>query len=202
MPHPDYIDTPQTAAENSHLTNGAAQLDDISPEKSFASPSKGRDLIQSLRNGRGLSLKTPRAGTRDPLRLLPNGAVPKTEFTPLMMSVTKKNHMRRTSRGKRGAQTPSFINDNSVLNGPTPMLPKMGDVSQLYSERTGSSAGDAANETPTPQAMISSSAQSTPLAPLPGRDGRGGVVGDGNMMTLREQENVSGGVTDAVSTNC
>jgi hypothetical protein len=190
MPHPDYIDTPQTAAENSYLTNGLGGLDELSPEKSFASPSKGRNLLQGIRNGRGVSLKTPRAGGRDPLRLLPNGAASKGEFTPLMMSVTKKNHMRRASGKKVGAQTPSFMKDNSIINGPTPALPRMGDNSHIYDERTSSSAGDAANETPMPQAVSSSSAQSTPLAQLPGRDGRGGVVGDGNMMTLREQENV------------
>jgi hypothetical protein len=192
MPHPDYIDTPQTAADNSYLTNGLGRLDELSPEKSFTSPSKGRDLLQGIRNGRGLSLKTPRSGARDPLRLLPNGAGKKGEFTPLMMSVTKKNHIRRTSGARVGAQTPSYLN-NSNLNGPTPALPRMGENSRIYDERTSSSAGDAANETPMPQDVISSSAQSTPLAQLPGRDGRGGVVGDGNMMTLREQENVSHG---------
>ncbi|KAF7505510.1 hypothetical protein GJ744_000672 [Endocarpon pusillum] len=202
MPHPDYIETPQTAADNSYLTNGLDGLDDLSPEKSFASPSKGRDLIQGIRNGRGLSLKTPRAGARDPLRLLPNGAGKKSEFTPLMMSVTKKNHMRRASGRKTGAQTPSFMMDNSINNGPTPGLPRMGDESCIYEERTSSSAGDAANETPLPQAVASSSAQSTPLAQLPGRNGGGGVVGDGNMMTLREQENVSQGAQETSSTAC
>jgi hypothetical protein len=190
MPHPDYIDTPQPAADNSYLTNGLGQLDELSPEKSFAPPSRDRDLIQGIRHGRGLSLKTPRAGARDPLRLLPNVPTQRGEFTPLMMSVTKKNHMRRTSGAKGGAQTPSFLKESSISNGPTPALPRMGDNSHIYDERTSSSAGDTANETPIPQAVGSSSAQSTPLAQLPGRDGRG-VVGDGNMMTLREQENVS-----------
>ena len=191
MPHPDYIDTPQTAADNSYLTNGLGRLDELSPEKSFASPSKGRDLLQGIPNGRGLSLKTPRAGAGDPLRLLPNGAAPKGEFTPLMMSVTKKNHIRRASGRKGGAQTPSFMKENSVINGPTPGLPRAVDNSRIYSERTSSSLGDAANETPMPQGVPSSSAHSTPLAQLPARDGRGAVVGDGNMMTLREQEHVS-----------
>lgn len=202
MPHPDYIDTPQTAADNSYSTNGLGGLDDLSPEKSFTSPSKGRDLVQSIRNGRGLSLKTPRAGARDALRLLPNGAGKKGEFTPLMMSVTKKNHMRRASGRKTVAQTPSFPWDNSINNGPTPGLPRMGDDSRIYEEKTSSSAGDTANETPLPQAVTSSSAQSTPLAQLPGRNGGGGVVGDGNMMTLREQENVSQGARENFLTAC
>jgi hypothetical protein len=211
MPGGNYIATPETAADHpSYLSTGLNGLDDLSPEKSFASPSKGRDLIQSLRRGRSggvaLSLKTPRAGgsgaTRDPLHLLPNGrnaaaaggGGQKGEFTPLMMSVTKKNHLQRTARGKRksGIQSspPSFMQENSILNGGTMPLPRLKEDSQMvYDERTSSSTGDAANETPMPQA-VSSSAQSTPLAQLPGRDGRFGVVGDGNMMTLREQENV------------
>lgn len=195
MPHPEYIDTPQTAAENSYLTNGLGRLDELSPEKSFASPSKGRDLIQSMRNGRGLSLKTPRAGGRDPLRLLPNGAGPKGEFTPLMMSVTKKNHLRQTSGKRPGAEMPSYLQEDS-MNGRTSALPRTVDNSQIYDEKTNSSAGNTANETPMPQAVSSSSAQSTPLAQLPARDGRGGVVGDGNMMTLREQEHVSKALGD------
>jgi hypothetical protein len=194
MPHPDYIDTPQTAADISYATNGLGRLDDLSPEKSFASPSKGRDLIYGMRNGRSLNLKTPRAGVRDPLRLLPNGVSKKGEFTPLMMSVTKRNHVRRASSRKAGVQTPSFMGNNSRIE-PTPALPRMGDDSHIHEEQTSSSAGDVANETPMPNA-VSSSAQSTPLAHLPGRDGRGVVVGDGNMMTLREQENVSQGVIE------
>lgn len=191
MPHPDYIDTPRTAADHSSITNGLGRLDELSPEKSFASPSKGRDLLQGTRHGRGLSLRTPRAGARDPLRLLPNGAAPKGEFTPLMMSVTKKNHIRRASGRKAGAHIPYFMEENSVLNRPTPGLPRAIDHSHIDSERTNSLLYDAANETPMPQDVPSSSAHSTPLASLPARDGSGAVVGDGNMMTLREQEHVS-----------
>lgn len=201
MSHPDYIDTPQTTADKSYLSNGLGRLAELSPEKSFMSPGKGQDLVQGIRNGRGLSLKTPKPSARDPLRLLPNGAATRGEFTPLMMSVTKKNHLRRASGARVAPQTPS-IKETSILNGPTPALPTMGDDSRTYDERTSSSAGDAANETAMPQGA-SSSAQSTPLAQLPGRDGRGAVVGDGNIMTLREQENVSGGVTEPSSwTGC
>lgn len=215
MPGAGYIATPETAADHpSYLSTGLGGLDDLSPEKSFASPSKGRGLLQSLRRGRSgdaaLSLRTPRASgpgaTRDPLRLLPNGrttaigggaggAGQKAEFTPMMKSVTKKNHMQRTNKGRRKSAIPSspptFMQDNSFMNGGTMPLPRPRDDSNIvYDERTSSSAADIANETPMPQAA-SSSAQSTPLAQLPGRDGRVGVVGDGNMMTLREQENVS-----------
>ena len=193
MPAGTYINTPQTLAGNeTHLTNGLGRLDEVSPEKSFASPSRSHDLIgqmQNARRGNGINLKTPHVGGRDPLRLLPNGPPPKSEFTPLMKSVTK-NNLRRLCAKKFGVpDTPAYLRDGASINGATPGLPKLGDNSQIYAEHTSSSAGDADEFTPIPQ-NASSSAQSTPLAQLPARDG-GAVMGDGNMMTLREQENVS-----------
>ena len=190
MPAGTYINTPQT--NQTYLTDGLGRLDELSPEKSFASPSRSHDLIgqiQKARRGNGINLKTPRAGGRDPLRLLPNGPPAKSEFTPLMKSVTK-NNLRRASAKKFGVpDTPAYLKENYSINGATPALPKLGENSQIYAENTSSSAGDAIDYTPMPQ-NVSSSAQSTPLAQLPTRDG-GVVVGDGNMMTLREQENVS-----------
>ncbi|KAK5061200.1 hypothetical protein LTR84_007742 [Exophiala bonariae] len=175
----DYIGTPQ-ASEASIITRTLNGLDSLSPEKSFAVPAQGGDLISQMRNakGRGMNLKTPRAGAgiRDPLRLLPNGDHGRSEFTPLMKSVTKNNIARRLSSRKSGsASTPRFS------------LSKPGDLSALDPEHTSSSAGNVADDTPMPHQA--SSAQSTPLAQLPTRDG-GGLVNDGNMMTLREQENI------------
>ena len=193
MPAGAYISTPQTLAGNdTYLTNGLGRLDEISPEKSFASPSRSHDLIgqiQKARRGNGVNIKTPRAGSRDPLRLLPNGPPAKTEFTPLMKSVAK-NNLRRASAKKFGVpDTPAYLKDGYSINGATPGLPRLGDNSRIYAEHTSSSAGDAVDYTPMPQ-NVSSSVQSTPLAQLPSRDG-GNVMGDGNMMTLREQENAS-----------
>ncbi|KAL9111115.1 MAG: hypothetical protein Q9227_004378 [Pyrenula ochraceoflavens] len=187
-----YIDTPQTAAgDGTFLTNGITALDGISPEKSFVSPEKDRGAARQLRKGirnAGLNIKTPRPGQRDPLRLLPNGAGPKTEFTPLMKSVTKTNAMRRVSGRKPGVpETPAFLKDGYKSNGATPALPGM-DNSQFYGT-TSSSIGENDHSTPMPNG-VSSSAHSTPLAQLSARDGNGGVVGDGNVMTLREQENI------------
>jgi hypothetical protein len=197
MPAGAYINTPQTLAGNeTYLTNGLGRLDEVSPEKSFASPSRSRDLIgqiQHARRGNGVSLKTPRIGGRDPLRLLPNGPAAKSEFTPLMKSVTK-NNLRRSSAKKFGVpDTPAYLKDGNSINGATPGLPKLEDNSNIYTEHTSSSAGDAVDYTPMPQ-NVSSSVQSTPLAQLPARDG-GAVMGDGNMMTLREQENASPNLT-------
>ncbi|KAH0845852.1 putative spindle-pole body protein (Pcp1) [Fonsecaea pedrosoi] len=181
----NYINTPQ-ATDASYITNGLDRLGEISPEKSFAAPPENRDLISQMRNAKsqGLNLRTPRAGLRDPLRLLPNGNQGRSEFTPLMQSAAKKNIARRLSSKKPGVQaTPSYLK-----GGYTPGAPRLSDISQFASEHTSSSAGNAMDSTPMPQ-QISSSAQSTPLVPLPGRDAAG-LVNDGNMMTLREQESI------------
>lgn len=189
MPAP-YIGTPQTN-DASILTVGLDRIGEMSPEKSFFAPAQKQDLITQMKNARGQSgvnLKTPRAGTRDPLRLLPNGNQGKSEFTPMMKSVTKNNIARRlSSRKSVGMETPAALKRN-YANGTTPVLPRGEDGSHLQSENTSSSAGNANDYTPMPH-NISSSAQSTPLAQLPNRD-NGKVVNDGNVMTLREQENV------------
>lgn len=166
------------------MTNGH-NLEDLSIENSFVAPSKNDDLLSHMRNGRRLDLKTPQ--TRNPLtdRLnLPN--VPKPgEFTPLLKSVAKKNlHRSNTFRGV--PQTPAFLKDG-YKEGETPALPGT-NSSRIYGEETGSLAGADGNGTPVPQ-VASSSAQSTPLA-LPQRDAGGVLTAEGNVLTLREQENV------------
>ena len=186
----NYIHTP-AATDASYLNTGLDRLGELSPEKSFLPPQKNGDLISQMRGARrnGTSLKTPRAAMREPLKVLPNANQPKSEFTPLMKSITKTSMARRLS-GRRsvGNQTPAYLKENQVVNGATPALPRMLENSQIQSEHTTSSAGGANNFTPIPQ-HASSSAQSTPLAQLPTREA-GGVVNNGNVMTLREQENV------------
>ena len=180
-----YIPTPKTN-DASFMSTQLERLGEMSPEKSFI-PAKDGDLISQMRNAKnaGVSLKTPRAGARDPLRSLPNGNQGKGEFTPLMQSVTKNNLARRVSGRKSGdPETPAFLK-NGYVNGATPGLP---ELSHVQSENTSSSVGNADGATPIPR-NISSSAQSTPLAQLPSRNG-GAVVNDGNMMTLREQEGI------------
>ena len=176
-----YINTPATT-NASHISDHLDPMGSMSPEKSFAVPTENRDLLSQMKNVRnqGVSLKTPRPDLRDPLRLMPNGNRVRSEFTPLMHSATKKNMARRLS-GRKASATPSFLRE-----GRTPG-PRISDLSQLGTEHTSSSAG-AIDNTPMPQ-QISSSAQSTPLAQLPGRDAAG-LVNDGNMMTLREQESI------------
>lgn len=179
-----YIETPRTDAGNAtYMTNGH-DFENFSVEPSLLSPLKRKeDIVSQMRNGRGISLKTPRA--RVPLadrRNLPG----RTEFTPLLQSVARKKLERN---GKLGGapETPAFLKA-SYQGSDSPALPG-GDVSGVYGSDLGSSVLDGEG-TPMPQ-VASSSAQSTPLAVLPKRDAAGVLTDQGNMMTLREQENVS-----------
>ncbi|KIX00772.1 uncharacterized protein Z518_09837 [Rhinocladiella mackenziei CBS 650.93] len=177
-----YINTPQTN-NASYFTTGHDRLDEISPEKSFLPPSQKNDIVGQMKS-HGMNLKSPRSGSRDPLRLLPNGNRGRPEFTPFMKSATKNNIARRLSGKKVSASgTPAYLRD-----GYDPKLPRLSDLSQVETENTSSSAGNANDYTPIPQ-QVSSSALGTPLVQLPGRDAAG-LVSDGNMMTLREQENI------------
>ncbi len=183
-----YIETPRTDAGNATYMTNSHDFENFSVEPSLLSPLKRKDdIVSQLRNGRGISLKTPRA--RVPLadrRNLPG----RTEFTPLLQSVARKR-LERNGNGKLGGapDTPAFLKA-SYQGGDSPALPG-GDVSGVYGSDMGSSVlGDGDGDgTPMPQ-VASSSAQSTPLAVLPKRDAAGALTDQGNMMTLREQENV------------
>ena len=180
-----YIDTPRTDAGNTtYMTNGH-DLENFSVEPSLLSPLKRKDdIVSQLRHGRGISLKTPRA--RVPLadrRNLPARA----EFTPLLQSVARKK-IERNAKLNGAPETPAFLKA-SYQGNDSPALPS-GDVSGVYGSDLGSSMLGDGEGTPMPQ-VASSSAQSTPLAVLPNRDSAGVMTDQGNMMTLREQENVS-----------
>lgn len=182
-----YIDTPRTDADATYMTNGH-NLENFSVENSFLSPLKGKDggLVDQLRAGRGINLKTPRA--RVPFadrRNLP--AVPgRGEFTPLLQSVARKN-LERNGKLSGAPETPAFLKA-SYKGGDSPALPAV-DQSVVYGSDLGSSILGENDGTPIPQ-VTSSSAQSTPLAVLPKRDAAGVLADQGNVMTLREQENV------------
>ena len=180
-----YIETPRTDAGNAtYMTNGH-DFENFSVEPSLLSPLKRKDdIVAHMRNGRGMSLNTPRA--RVPLadrRNLPG----RTEFTPLLQSVARKR-LERNGKVGGAPETPAFLKA-SYQGGDSPVLPR-GDVSGVYGSDLGSSMVGDGEGTPMPQ-VASSSAQSTPLAVLPKRDAAGVLADQGNMMTLREQDNVS-----------
>lgn len=197
-----YIDTPRTEIDGNatYLTNGfrsagrthLSALDSV--ENSFHTPSKDNDVIKGFGDGRrrasGTSkVGTPRASTaqrstRSALRHLPTAAPASGEFTPLMKSAAKNNFLKNVSaiRGTDDPKTPGYMRGSNRGSAHTPGLPTM-DMSDIYEEDM-----TADDPTPLPQ-VASSSAQSTPLPGLMGRDGRG-VLGDGQNMTLKEQERV------------
>lgn len=181
-----YVETPRTDAGNAtYMTNGH-DFENFSAEPSLLSPLKRKDdMVSQMRNGRGINLKTPRA--RVPLadrRNLPG----RTEFTPLLQSVARKK-LERNGKLSGAPETPAFLKA-SYQGSDSPALP-VGDVSGVYGSVLGSSVlGDGDGDGPPIPQVASSSAQSTPLAVLPKRDAAGVLTDQGNMMTLREQENV------------
>ncbi|KAL9002018.1 MAG: hypothetical protein Q9188_005035 [Gyalolechia gomerana] len=181
-----YIETPRTDPGNSTYMPNGYGLDDFSAENTFLSPSKKEnDLVSQLRHGRGISLKTPRSrapfGDRRNLPVVPAQG----EFTPLLKSVAKKNLQRGKLNGV--PETPAFLK-KGYRGSDSPALPSA--TPGAYSEDTGSSVGVTDNDgTPVPQ-IASSSAQATPLAVLPKRDAEGILTDQGNILTLREQENI------------
>ncbi|KAJ5174815.1 uncharacterized protein N7482_000692 [Penicillium canariense] len=196
-----YIDTPRTEIDGNatYLTNGfrsvgrthLSALDSV--ENSFATPSKDNDVIKGFGEGRkrvsASNLGTPRANaatksTRSALRQLPSAGAARGEFTPLMRSATKNNLLRNASmnRGADDPKTPAYLREGNRGAAHTPGLPPM-DMSDIYEE-------DATTDDPTPLPQAaSSSVQSTPLPSLLGRDVRG-ILGDGQNMTLKEQERI------------
>ena len=182
-----FVDTPRTEAGNATYLSNIHNINDLSVENSFLSPlKKPDDLLSQMRNNRGVSLRTP--SVRPPFtdrRNIP--ALASQEFTPLLKSVTKRNTIRA---GKENAvpNTPAFL--KAGFQGKESPALQAPESSVLYGDETGSSVNGQDEGIPMAP-MASSSAQSTPLAVLPKRNGDGVLVDQGNMMTLREQENVS-----------
>ncbi|KAL9596184.1 MAG: hypothetical protein Q9219_005970 [cf. Caloplaca sp. 3 TL-2023] len=178
-------DTPGTYSGNSsHISNGN-DLDDFSVENTFLAPlRKENNLVSPLRHGRSIGIRTPRF--RAPFgdrRNLPNASV-QGEFTPLLKSVARKNLRMGKSQGV--PETPVFLKkgyksaDSSALPYATP---------SAYGENTASSLGVTEDGLPEPP-IASSSAQATPLAAVPKKNAEGVLTEQGNVLTLREQENV------------
>lgn len=185
-----YIETPRTDAGNATFMSNGNNLD-FSVDMPFLSPVKRNgndDILPHMRKGRGpLKTRTPRARApltdRHNIPLLPA----RQEFTPLLQSVTKKN-AERSAKFRSGPDTPAFLK-GSLRGSDSPALP-VTEMSAMYESDFGSSAIGNNDDTPVPQ-VASSSTQSTPLATLPKREAAGMLNEQGNLMTLREQENVS-----------
>jgi hypothetical protein len=171
----DYIASPQTEVDGyTRMDNTQAHLD-FSREDSFQVP-EGRDaLFKKMGGARPLS--TP----RQPLAMLRNPSQ-RNEFTPMLKSATA-NRTRQVNGLLNGKMTtPAALKPGFDLGG-TP-LPEASTL-----DVNSSSVSDSGVErTPVPD-MMSSSDLSTPMA-LP-RRGQEALEGNGNVLTLREQEAVS-----------
>ena len=181
-----YFETPGTDAGNATYLTNANNIENLAPDSSFLSPLKKQDsLVLQLQKDRGNKLKASRYRTpladRNHVRLPP----PQAEFTPLLKSATKRNQIRRN--GEVGVETPAFLKPGFRAKS-SPVLPQA-DTSMVYGDESRVIA-DAHDEKSLLRQMASSSAQSTPLATLPLRNGREILLDQGNPLTLREQENV------------
>ena len=193
-----FIDTPRTDAGSVNGLANGHNIEDISMEMSFQSPKKRQpDLVSQMRNGRGTSLRT--ASNRSALGNVPNFPAGRRsgEFTPLLKSATKRN----AYKGKENVmlpQTPAFLKASYQGKDSSALAPP--DTSVLYESDTSSFVGTYDGAAPLPQ-VASSSAQSTPLAVLPSRNGDRMLDDQRNLMTLREQENVSASKEEAFNTS-
>jgi hypothetical protein len=168
-----FIDTPRTDAKERTF----AQID-FSEIPSFMAPPGADDLVNHMRaqngNRRAHTLATPstRAGGR-------RAPATKPEFTPLLHSAVRNRQTRQMLGGK--LETPAALKNGYRFSSPA--LPE-------GSMLGGDSMMSSTDETPIPVPDSSSSAMGTPMPRLP-RRGEMGMDGDGgNVLTLKEQEEV------------
>lgn len=172
------VETPRTeAGDMTRFDTTQAHIDFSAEEPSFQAP-EGRDGLFKQMNG-----ARPMSTPRNPLAVLRNHNA-KSEFTPMMKSATANRTRQVHGLLKGGIATPAAMKSGFDLGG-TP-LPEASTFDAMNSSSISDSAID--GRTPVPD-IGNSSAMSTPMA-LPKR-GDVGLEGNGNVLTLREQEAVS-----------
>jgi hypothetical protein len=180
----DYLASSQLhAGETTRFSHTATQADlDLSEEESFRAPPGADglfDKFKQLNGARQPSFSTPRAALAR--KRNPNA---KNEFTPMLKSATANRTRQVNGLLKGGLETPAALKPGFDLGG-TP-LPEASITDAMNSSSISESGVD--GRTPGPDAL-SSSDLSTPMA-LPKR-GQEALDGNGNVLTLREQEAVS-----------
>jgi len=167
-----YLSSPATGADTMMNTTQAL---DFSIEQTFQAP-EGRDaLFKQMGGARPQQASTP----RNPLAKIRNPNA-RAEFTPMLKSATA-NRTRQVNGLLNGKlTTPAGLkNDFQVSQSPLP-------EASTYDMSSSSIDG----RTPLPE-LHSSSTMSTPMA-IPRRAEGEMDNGNGNVLTLREQEAVSG----------
>jgi len=165
-----FLDTPRT--DHGEASRFSAVDVDFTEMPSFQAP-LGRDNIFKPTGG----ARTP----RNPLATLRNPAA--NEFTPMLKSATANRTRQVNGLLKGGLTTPAAMKPGFEIGG-TP-LPEISTTNALSSSFSESGMG---SQTPMPHA--DSSEMSTPMA-FPRRAEGELDKGNGNVMTLREQEAVS-----------
>lgn len=153
------------SASSASRVDGTITGPDISMEASFHSPGiKGRDLISQMRDGRHQPLfRTPFA-ERKPAR--------QNEFTPLLRSTT-----RNFSHQAQSHMTPSQSRPSHIVSTPIP--------------ESREPTGSIADIDRTPRAPDPNNSSLLSLRNSMSRNrGNGGVLGNGNTLSLKEQESV------------
>lgn len=179
----DYFASSQfDTGETTRLSHTATQAHlDFSEEASFRAPQGGDalfDRFKQLNGARQPALSTPRAALAR--KRNPNA---KNEFTPMLKSATANRTCQVNGLPKGGLETPAALKPGFEIGG-TP-LPEASTMDAMNSSSI--SESNIGGRTAGPD-MLSSSDLSTPMA-LPKR-GQEALDGNGNVLTLREQEAV------------
>lgn len=187
----DFLDSPAT--ERGDVSLAQVPVLDFSIVQPFASPTKNpaEDLRNRMRGARGRAMQQPPIRTpriRNALVNRPNPTGPaKQEFTPLLRSAKRKEILRQSileekENALESEIPPTPAGFRSSYGGDGTQLPL--NSSMLDDEGTRSSMG---GPVPNAHAVSSSMLSATPMPSLP-KDGQGGVLEQGNVLSLRDQE--------------
>lgn len=169
-----YIDTPRTDARDRTIANM-----DFSEMPSFHAPAGADDLLNAMKTAPNATRKTHTFATPSARTGGRRAPVTKPEFTPLLHSAVRNRQSRQMLGGE--LETPAALKAGYRFSSPAlPEASMMGGDSMVSDT----------DETPIPIPNSSSSAMGTPLPQMP-RKGDLGLNGDGgNVLTLKEQEEV------------
>jgi hypothetical protein len=173
------IATPRSDHQQSDNSINPDDLTLGSQEASFVSPTKLKQQQQQQQQGKTFVARLTKPTGATPLAEIKNGARParpmgRSEFTPMLKSVTKGQFMKRGMFSK----TPSKLGKSASMSN----LPEMESMMEVSEE--GEMTAQSQNE----ENLVDMSSASVSFAKLPARSP--GSSDGAAMLTLREQEKV------------
>ena len=173
------IATPRSDHQQSDNSINPDDLTLGSQEASFVSPTKLKQQQQQQQQAKTFVARLTKPTGATPLAEIKNGVRParpmgKTEFTPMLKSVTKGQFMKRGLFSK----TPSKLGKSASMSN----LPEMDSMMEVSGE--GEMTAQSQNE----ENLVDMSSASVSFAKLPARSP--GSSDGAAMLTLREQEKV------------